>query len=65
MEKPLKGRDYLQDSTRRQHYQEAWDHNSEPSDSKKEVAQALSQVHIHSSVSESSVAPDTLEPKDG
>ncbi len=60
-EKPPKGRDCLQDSI----YWEARDQDSEPSDSEKETAQALSQVHIHSSVLESSVAPDTSEPKDG
>ncbi len=36
-EKPQKGRDHLQDSARRQHYQEAQDQDSEPSDSEKDV----------------------------
>ncbi len=62
-EKPQKKRDHSQDSTRRQHYWEAWDQDSEPSDSKKEMAQAMSQVRIHSSALESSVALDTSEPK--
>ncbi len=64
-EKAKKGRDHLQDSARRQHYREARDHDWEPSDSEKEVSRALSQVHIHSLASESSMALDTLEPKDG
>ena len=64
-EKSQKERDHSYDSTRRQHYWEAWDQDSEPSDSEKEVAQAMSQVYIHSSTSESSMAPDTSEPKDG
>ncbi len=63
-EKPQNERDHSQDSARRQHYQEAQDRDSEPSDSE-EAAQALSQVHINSSASESSVALDTSEPKDG
>ena len=64
-EKSLQARDHLHDSVRRQHYQEAWDWDSEPSDSKKEAAWAMSQVHIHSSASESSMALDTSETKDG
>ncbi len=63
-EKSQKARDCLHDSTRRQHYWEARDQDSEPSDSE-EAAWAMSQVHIHSSTSESSVALDTSEPKDG
>ena len=55
----------MHDSTRRQHYQEAQDWDSEPSNSEKEVAWAMSQVHIHSSASESSVALNTSEPEDG
>ncbi len=57
-----KARDHSQDSARRQCYQEAQDHDSEPSNSKKEASRALSQVHIHLSGSESSMAPDTSEP---
>ena len=57
-------RDCSHDSIRRQHYWEAHDQDSEPSDSE-EVAWAMSQVHIHSSASQSSVAPDTSEIEDG
>ncbi len=64
-EKPPHARDCSHDSARRQCYQEAQDQDSEPSDSEKEAAWVMSQVHIHSSTSESSVAPDTLETKDG
>ncbi len=42
MEKSQKARDHLHDSARRQHYWEARDQDSEPSDSKKEAAQAMS-----------------------
>ncbi len=63
-EKSPQVRDHLHDSVRRQHYWEAWDQDSKPSGSKKEVAWAMSQVHIHSSASESSVALDTSETED-
>ena len=64
-EKSLKARDHSHDSVRRQHYWEARDQDSEPSDSEKEAAQAMSKVHIHSSTLESSMALDTLETEDG
>ncbi len=51
-----KVQDQSQDSKWRRRYQEARDHDSEQSNSDKEVAQAMSQVKIHSSSSESSVA---------
>ncbi len=56
-----KPRDHSQDSAWRQCYWEACDHDSEPSDSEKEASRALSQIYIHSSGSESSMALDTSE----